>query len=530
MSKYRILAGLLGSALAMPFAASSWAETPKDTVVMAKKIDDIITLDPGECYELSGVEMLTNVYDRLLRYEAEDLTKLVGGVAESWTISDDGKTFTFKLRPNLKFQSGAPVTAEDTAFSLQRVAILNKTPGFLITQLGITKDNAKDLIKATDPHTLVLTITENYAPTLVLNVLTSIVASIVEKKAAMEHEENGDLGNAWLKTHSASSGAYKLLGWKPNESVSMEANPSFRLGAPKLKRVVVRHVPETASQRLLLEKGDVDIARDLTSDQLAAIAGNKALKTEEFAGSDTWYLALNQADERLKNPKVREAMRYLVDYQGMTASFLKGTFIVRQTFLPKGFPGALDYEPFKLDVAKAKSLLAEAGYPDGFEVRMDAQNTSPMTEISQSIQQTMGQAGVKVAIVPAELKQVLTVYRARKHEIVAVNWGPDYLDPHTNADAFVYNVDDSDNSKHKLPAWRTHWLIPELSAETLAAASEKDAAKREMMYHDLQKKSTDDGAFVFMFQPVFQVAEQAHVKGLVAGITSDLTFYRLITK
>jgi peptide/nickel transport system substrate-binding protein len=103
------------------------ASTPTDTLVIAKQIDDLLTLDPGECYENSGVEVDTNLYDRILRYEPEDLTKLVGGVAESWTVSQDGKNYTFKIRPGLKFQSGAPVTAEDAAWSLQRVAILNNT-------------------------------------------------------------------------------------------------------------------------------------------------------------------------------------------------------------------------------------------------------------------------------------------------------------------------------------------------------------------------------------------------------------------
>ena len=106
---------LAGTAAAAPFAG--WvrvvdAAVPKDTAVFAKQIDDLISLDPGESYEISGGEIATNVYDRLLRFEAEDMSKLVGGAAESWTVSPDGKAFTFKIRPNLKFHSGAPVTAE----------------------------------------------------------------------------------------------------------------------------------------------------------------------------------------------------------------------------------------------------------------------------------------------------------------------------------------------------------------------------------------------------------------------------------
>jgi peptide/nickel transport system substrate-binding protein len=523
---------LLAAVAALVFAGLSGARaaTPPGTIVMAKQIDDIITLDPGEDYELSGVEIATNVYDRLLRYEAEDVSKLVGGVAESWTISPDGKVFTFKMRPNQTFQDGSKLTAEDAAFSLQRVILMDKTPAFLLTQLGWTKDNVKDLVKATAPDTLQFTIHADLAPSLVLNLMTSIVASVVEKKAALAHEANGDLGNTWLKTHSAASGAYRLVAWKPNESVILEANPHFRLGAPANKRVIVRHVPETAAQLLLLKKGDVDIARDLSPDQLATLAGSTTVKVESFPGSDSWYVGMNVADSRLKNPKVREALKYLVDYDGMVGSFLKGRFFVHETFLPQGFLGALDYNPYKLDVAKAKSLLAEAGYPNGFDIKLDAPNTSPFTEIAQSLQQTLGQGGIKVSIVPAELKAVLGTYRARKHQLLLVSWGPDYFDPHTNADAFARNTDNSDTPATKPLAWRNSWYIPDISKETAEAAKELDTAKRVALYQDLQRKVTDEGPFILMFQTAQPVASRANVTGFKAGLTEDITFYRLTAK
>jgi peptide/nickel transport system substrate-binding protein len=520
---------LLAAFAALPMVAAR-AATPPDTIVIVKQIDDIITLDPGEDYELSGVEIATNIYDRLLRYEAEDVSKLVGGVAESWTVSPDGKVFTFKLRPGQKFQNGDPLTAEDCAFSLQRVVLMDKTPAFLLDQLGWTKDNVKDLVKATAPDTLQFTIKADLAPSLVLNLMTSIVASVVDKKVALEHEDKGDLGNGWLKSHSAASGAYKLVAWKPNESVVLEANPNFRMGPPKNRRVVVRHVPETASQLLLVKQGDADIARDLSPDQLATLSGDKDVSVASFPGSDTWYFGMNLADERLKNPKVREALKYLVDYDGMVNSFLKGRMFVHETFLPNGFLGALDYNPYKFDVAKAKKLLAEAGYPNGFDLRMDAPNTSPFTEIAQSVQQTFGEAGIKVSIVPEELKAVLGVYRARKHQLLLVSWGPDYFDPHTNADAFARNTDNSDKPATKPLAWRNSWYIPELSKETAEAAKELDTAKRIKMYEDIQKKVTDEGAFILMFQTAQPVAARANVTGFRAGLTEDITFYRLTTK
>jgi len=210
---------MLAAALPLAFAAPvANAATPKDTLVIGMQIDDILTMDPGESYEISGQEIGTNVYDRLVRYEAEDLNKLVGGVALSWTVSPDAKTFTFKLRPGLKFASGAPVTAEDMAWSIQRVVLMDKTPAFLFTQLGWTKDNVKTLVQATDASTLTFKITENFAPSLVMNLMSTLAASPVEKKVALANEVNGDLGNAWLKTHSAASGAYNLVSWKADEA------------------------------------------------------------------------------------------------------------------------------------------------------------------------------------------------------------------------------------------------------------------------------------------------------------------------
>ena len=506
-----------------------WAVTPANTLVIAKNIDDVISLDPGEAYEASGGEIITNVYDRLIRFEADDVKKLVGGVAESWTVSQDGRTLTFKLRPGLKFQSGDPVTAEDAAFSLQRVVLLDKTPSFLLTQFGWTKDNVAQNIKASDPSTLVLTLQVDFAPSLVLNVISSTIGAVVDKKVVMDHAAVGDLGNGWLKNHAAGSGAFTLRSWTPNESVVLEASPGFRLGAPKLARVVVRHVPEAAAQRLLLEKGDVDIARNLTADQL------KGLDTNEFpvltqGSADSFYVALNQNEPHLADPKVREAMRWLIDYQGMADSFLKGQFTIHQSFLPSSFWASLPENPYKLDVTKAKALLAEAGYPDGFAISMDAFNSAPWSSIAQSIQSTMAQGGIKISILPAEQKQVWTKFRARGHQMLLIQWSPDYLDPNSNSDTFCHNTDNSDTSKARTVAWRNHWFIPELSKASDEASREKDSTKREADYIFLQKQLLSDSPYLFMFEPIYAIASRKNVKDFVVGPYWDLVFYRLVSK
>jgi peptide/nickel transport system substrate-binding protein len=525
----RIKPLILAGALAW-IVPPALAATPADTLVMAKNIDDIISLDPAEAYELSGVEIDTNLYDRIMRFEADDVTKLVGGAAESYATSADGRTFTFKIRPGLKFQSGNPLRAEDAAFSIQRVIKLDKTPAFLFSQLGWTKDNVDSLVKPIDDTTLQVTITEDFSPSLVLSLMSSIVGSVVDKKVVLEHETAGDLGNAWLKSNSAGSGPFGLRSWKANESVVMEAFPGYRGGAPTMKRVIVRHVAEPAAQRLLLEKGDIDIARDLTADQVSSVAGNKDIAVTSVPQATLQYLAMNLKTPAFANPKVREAMRYLVDYQGMVDSFLKGAFQVHQTFWPSGFWASLDEAPYRFDPAKAKALLAEAGYPNGLEITLDASNTSPAVNIAQSVQATMAQGGVKVTIIPGEQKAVITKYRARQHQMLLIYWGPDYMDPHTNADSFARNPDNSDNPKSKPLAWRNAWDIPEITKMTDAAVRERDTDKRAAMYKDLQHRVLDEGPFIIMFQETKQLAQRAGVKNFVMGPTSDVVFYRLVTK
>ena len=130
------------AAIVLIAGAAALAATPKDTVVMAKQIDGIISLDPAESFEFAGSEVVGNIYERLISYDLKDVSKLKGELAESWSVGADGKTYTFKMRKGVKFASGNPVTAQDAAYSLQRAVIMNKTPGFILTQFGLSKDNA----------------------------------------------------------------------------------------------------------------------------------------------------------------------------------------------------------------------------------------------------------------------------------------------------------------------------------------------------------------------------------------------------
>ena len=510
------------------------AATPKDTLVLAMAFDDIISLDPAESFEISTGELLGNAYDRLLRFDVDKPSKLVPDVAASWAVSADGKTYTFTLKSGLKFASGNPLTADDVAWSLQRAVLLDKTPAFILTQFGFSKDNVKDRIKAPNATTLTFETDKAYAPTLVYNCLTANVASVVDKKLVLSKEvvKDGvpDLGWAWLKTNYAGSGAMKIREWRANEIVALERNDNFSGTKSRPARVIYRHVKESTTQRLLLEKGDIDIARNLTPQDLDALATNKDIKTVATPKGTVYYFGLNQKNPILAKPEVREAFKWLVDYDAIGKTLIKNIGVINQNFLPQGLLGAASDKPYKLDVAKAKALLAKAGYPKGFKVTVDMRTTQPVQGITEAYQQTLKQAGIELEILPGDGKQTLTRYRARSHDIYIGQWGADYWDPHTNADTFVRNPDNGDDAKSKPLAWRNAWAIPELTRQADAAALERDGAQRAKLYLALQAEFRKSSPFVMLFQQTEVAAYRANVDGLKIGPTSDSTYVYLVGK
>lgn len=522
--------GLAGLAALLIGAApmALLAETPADTLVIADAIDDIVSLDPAEAYEFSGLDINNNTYDGLV--ELDPVTReMVPGLADSWSVADDGVTYTFHIRPGVTFASGNPLRAEDAAFSLQRAIKMNKTPAFILSQFGWTPENVDQMITA-EGENVILKTDRPYAPTFLYNCMTAGVASIVDRETVMANEKDGDMGYDYLKANSAGTGAYVLKSYKPNEGYVLEANPTHWRGAPKLAKVYMQHVPEAATQRLMLEKGDIDIARELTPTDIEGLQGNPDVKIEQDVGGQIFYLAFNQKNENYKNQEYLDAMRWAIDYQGMTDTFLKGTNVVHQAFLPKGYLGALDDTPYSLDIEKAKALLAESGVTDP-KVVLSVRNASDRMDMAQSIQNTFGQAGITVELKVGEGAEQLEEYRGRLHDATLQSWGPDYPDPHTNASTFAQNPGNADEDKNTgYLAWRNAYEPGELDAMTQAAVEERDADKRKAMYEEIQRKHRETAPFIILNQIAYQTGMRANVSGFSTGGAVDSAAYWLVTK
>jgi len=505
------------------------AATPKDTLIIARSLADHFSLDPAEAFEISNGDVVNNLYTRLIAHDLSDFTKLVPGVARSWEISEDGLTATLKIRTDLKFQSGRPVTAEDAAFSLHRGVILNKASAYIIRQFGWTEANVRDRIRA-QGESLVLTLDRPYAPELLFNALNAAIASVVDRAEVLAHEVNGDLGNGWLRGHSAGSGAFHLVDFKPKEIIILEANPGFYRGAPGLKRVIIRNVAEPEAQRLLLEKGDVDIARNLTPDQLDSLKSNPDIYVQSNPKGTTYYLGLNTAHAPFNKPEVWEALRWLIDYEGIATHLLKSRLDVHQTFIASGISGVLTDQPYRLDVDRAKALLAQAGLPDGFSATLEVRAETPWAQIGDALQSSFARGGVKLNLVRGDTLQILTHYRERKHDIALSLKALDYADPNSAAEFFTRSADDSDTATSRNAAWRNHWVIPELTQRTNAAVTERDPAKRALLYQELQREVQRHSPIITIVQEHEDNAIRRNVTGFFSGPAWDAAVYDQIRK
>lgn len=515
---------VIALALAASFAAT--AATPKDTLVIAQSIDDASSFDPADGFELTSVQAFTNLYQRLVQSDPQNPIDLKPTLATSWTPGKDNRSMTFTLREGAKFASGNPLRPEDVIFSLSRVIKLNLDPSFILSQLGWTKDNVDAQLKKIDDNHVQLSWSADVSPTYVLSLLAAPVSSIVDEKTVMANEQKGDFGNKWLATHSAGSGPYQIRKVIPHEVVLFSANPTSPAGAPKLKNVLIKNVPEPAARRLLLEQGDADIARNLGADQMAALKDKAGVKTLAVPMASLYYIQFNiDANPVLKNPALWEASRYLFDYKGIANDLLKGQFSVHQSFLPQGFLGALNDNPFTYDPEKAKAILKKAGLSN-VSFKLSTSNQPPYLDIAQALQASFARGGIKVEVQPGISSEVATRVKAHQYEATLNAWGADYFDPNTNAAAFAYNPEDGS----KTLAWRSNWHIPELSKQTLAATAETDKAKRVELYQNMQREVQQHSPYVIGMQAKNLVALRDNLKGYVQGINPDMVYYSQVTK
>lgn len=493
--------------------------TPEDTLVIAMDISDAVSMDPARAYEFTSVLVVNQVYDKLVDFELPDLTRVVPEVAERWEVMPDNKTWIFYIRKGIKFANGDPLDADAVVFSLQRVLKLKQTASWVLAQFI----SSPEQIQKVDDYTVKIVLDKPVAPSFFLATLAFTTSAIVNPNEVLANEKDGDLGSAWLTDHSAGSGPYILERWVRDQEIVLVANENYWKGPPKIKRIILKHVPEPGNQLLLLRKGDVDIAWDLTVDQLEQLKGVKGIKISRIESLLIAYIGMNVKFEPLSKEEVRDAIRYCIDYDAIINDILKGGAIKWQTVIPKGLLGANPATPYKKDVAKAKELLAKAGYPDGFEVELATPPNPPDIDIATKIQADLAECGINVKIVQMVPAEMYEKYRKQGLQLVLARWGSDYPDPDNNAKAFG-------NYRVKQLAWRNVWYDDYAADLVEKGAVEFDPKKREEIYRELTEYILDKGPYAVLYQLYNQIAHGEWVKGFIPDPTFFLTDFSKVYK
>jgi len=503
--------------------------TQKETVVVEKSVEaapkpkefvigagfDHVTLDPGRGFEISGGMIHKATYNTLVTWADDSVDKIIPDLAESWVASEDGKVFTFTLRKGVKFHTGNEMTAADVKWSWERAIGLKANPSFLFE--GVLT------IEAPDDYTVV--VTKEKSDPAFLAKSTFFVFGVLDSKAVMEKggtsgpdADKTDKAEEWLNQNSAGTGPFVLKSWVLETEVVLDRFDDYWRGPAFFDRVIYRHIPDAATQKLTLEAGDIDLATEIKGDQLASLRANPEIKVIEGLGTDMFFLLCNSNPDLTKgimsNDLVRNAVRYAIDYEGIL-SLVGGSSITPATIVPFGFMGAWGPDrAFKRDLDKAKALLAEAGYPNGFDIDLNyptkfARSGVDFDIIAEKVQADLTEAGIRVTLKPAELMTELANYRAGTEGFGFWMWGADYYDV---SDYLEFLPEGIVGLRAQWSDDRSDQVIRDLRD---AAAAEMDNGKRAAIWGDIQTVLQEKAPFVPLVQPGKAIATRQWLKGYV---------------
>ncbi|MDA9426559.1 MULTISPECIES: ABC transporter substrate-binding protein [Bradyrhizobium] len=524
------------TALLLIAAAPSHAQSRAETLryVTGASVNTLDPNIPGATRESFGLSMST--YDRLVSFGRKqlngkwvfDLDTITGELAESYDVSPDKLKITFHLRKDAKFQDGSPVTADDVKWSLDRCVtapILGKA------QLLTGSLTSADQFKVIDPLTIEVTLPK--PDKLALPNLATVYPMIINSKLAKEHATADDpWAMAWLKEHTAGSGAYIVETFKPGEQVTLKRNEAWNRGSPgrpaSFKRVIVQSVPEPATRANLVERGDADIVLDLQASDVQSLEAKGKLKVVSTPQYNAiTFVSMNNQIPPFDNVNVRRAIAFALPYEDMfkAALFGRGAPLYGASW-PDGKPlnGTYPFQqPVKLDLDKAKEYLKAAGLPDGFSTTFSfnvgwASQAEPMAAL---VKESLGKIGIKVDIQKLPDAQMSTLINEKKVPFFTegiIAWLPstDYFYRNFYTGNQRWNYSSINNA--------------ELSAIAQEARFEPDKAKYEEDGRKLNAMHVDLMPQIMLWQPNQDAVMAPSVEGYIYEFHRQVDYRNLSRK
>jgi ABC-type transport system substrate-binding protein len=424
-------------ALAFPAMAQDYVPDPNavpgGNITVTYK-DDVATLDPAIGYDWQNWSMIKSLFDSLMDY-VPGTTDLRPGLAESYTMSEDGLTYTFKLRPGVLFHNGREMTAEDVKYSLDRVTNpVTQSPGagFFGSIAGFAEamdGSATGLSGVTVIDPLTVQITLSRPDATFLHVMALNFSSVVPKEAV--EAAGDDFGKMPVGT-----GAYSLAEWTIGQRLVFAKNPNYwREGVPYLDTVTFEVGQEPVVALLRLQNGEVDLPGDgIPPAKFTEVMADPAQAAEVVEGGQlqTGYITLNVTIPPFDNVAVRQAVNMAIN-KDRIVQIINGRAVPANQPLPPSMPGYTEgYAGYSYDPEAAKAILAEAGFADGFETDLYVMNTDPNPRIAQAIQQDLAAIGITANIQSLAQANVIEAGGAGTAPMIwsgGMAWIADFPDP-----------------------------------------------------------------------------------------------------
>ena len=515
-----MLRALLGMRLLLPvvvacaLALSGCGPARDLNAIIYGRGSDAETLDPIHATNGETVNVLVNLYDGLIAYDDETI-ELVPALAEKWESSADGLTWTFHLRPNVKFHDGTPCDAAAVVFNFDRLTNLDgKKLEDVHVYHGIPPYSPNfamiDKVEATDP--LTVTFKLKHPSAIFLKNVALFAASIASPTAIKKHGKEYGL-------HPSGTGPYKLGSWRRQEELVLEAAPDHWRGKAKNGRVIFIPVAEHAVRIAQLKRGEIDIADNLPATELKALAGTPGIKFQKQPGMNVGYLAFQTQKGITANRKFREGVAHAIDKKKLIEVAYAGAARPAVNMMPSSFLGYnSDTVDRQIDLEKAKKLFEEAAAETGTKLPVALrffvmQATRPYMqqpkETATFIRDALKPLGVDLEIRIQDNNLHFQSLSRGEHDLALAGWTSDAIDP----DTFLYSLLDPDNINDAGGNNMSRYNNPEVHRLLIAAQRELDETKRAAMYRQVQQLAFDDVPTIPLAHTDLQIAERESLQG-----------------
>ena len=518
-----ILPGANNAALANVPSSRSQASDPTTLVIAAS--DTPQNLDAQKTVHLPSLEVVTgSLYDTLLQFntktvahglQAPDYSKFIGLLAQTWSVSRDGRTWTFHLRQGVTSAAGNELTAQDVKWTWDRIWAIKGLGIFYYNTLKIPGPQA---IQVIDRYTVSFQL--RGPSSTFLDDQQQFATVIIDSTEAKKHATTSDpWATDWLAHHAAGFGPYVVSSWVPGQQMVLKARSNYYRGAARIKTVIYKAVPDSSSRLALLVNGAADIAENLSAQELVTARTTPGVVDNWWRGGSAIVgVEMNLADKPFNNRKVRQAVSYATPYDAILSIVYLNKATRMKTIYPSDYPYATPrFNPYRLDIGQAKRLLKQAGYPNGFSTTLYYNSGIPEEEqIAVLMRTSLGQAGIRVSL--TKLPPAIFTQKLQQKQFPFVIYPDQPIAPDPGYALYLYYVTGS------LVNY-TNYSNKAVDRLTLQGLSTLAPAKQRSIWTRVQQLVTRDAPWVWLAQPGFHLAARQNVRGATWYPINLIQFY-----